>query len=357
MTKVGLAYDLVDLDYLNGRPFDCFAELDSKETIQAVEAALVSGGHEVIHLEANQDFAEKLKSTGPEIVFNIAEGRQGDCRESQVPAICEFYGVPYTGSGVLALSMCLNKAITSRVLSSHGILVPPSQVFYSRDETLLLSDGFPMIVKLLHEGSSMGLSRKSVVMDEGALREQVEFVIGTYRQPALVQKFLTGREFNIGILGNTDPVTLPITEVTFSEPYGIVTFTPDDEMLPMLESRCGEKFMHDLLSQGIPRRSVCPAEIPPELADQIRQTAIKAFKVMDCRDWCRIDFRLGDDGKLYLLELNPIAGIAPGYWMPNSAAVAHLDYVQLINIILNIAWKRIDSNHHYGWAFSNTTGG
>src|SRR5512136_378976 len=109
MAKVALAYDLVDLDCLDDRPFDCFAELDSQETIQAVERALRSGGHDVILLEASHDFAEKLKATRPEIVFNIAEGRQGDCREAQVPAICEFYGIPYTGSGVLALSICLDK--------------------------------------------------------------------------------------------------------------------------------------------------------------------------------------------------------------------------------------------------------
>lgn len=346
MAKVGLAYDLVDLDCLDDHPFDCFAELDCKETIQSVEGALRSRGHDVILLETNQDFAEKLKAARPEIVFNIAEGRGGDAREAQVPAICEFYRIPYTGSGVSALSMCLDKAITNHVLTFHGILVPPFQVFHTRDEGLLLEDEYPYIVKLLHEGSSMGLSRKSVVLDEASLREQADYLINTYHQPALVQKFITGREFNVGILGNGDPITLPITEVKFSDPYDIVTFVPDDEVLAMIERKCGEKYLDDQLKGGIPRQAVCPAKISPEIASWISQTAIKAFKAMGCRDWCRIDFRLGDDGRLYLLELNPIAGIAPGYWLPNSAAVALMDYDELINTILNIAWKRVHSNHH-----------
>jgi len=346
MAKVGLAYDLVDLECLDIQPFDCFAELDCEETIRAVYGALQSGGHEVILLEADRDFSEKLKAARPEIVFNIAEGRQGDCREAQVPAICEYYGIPYTGSGVLALSMCLNKAMTNHILTYHGIAVPPFQVFDHIDEKLLLGYEFPLIVKLLHEGSSMGLSRKSVVEDEGALREQVAFVMQTYRQPVLVQKFITGREFNVGILGNTEPITLPITEVKFQEPYDIVTFVPDDEVIPLLKRKYGDQYVSKQLSQSIPKQVICPAQIPSEVAELINRTAIKAFKALDCRDWCRIDFRLGGDGQLFLLELNPIAGIAPGYWMPNSAAVAHLDYNQFINTILNIAWKRNHSNHH-----------
>ena len=346
MAKVGLAYDLINLESLHELPFDCFAELDSEGTIQAVAHAIKSGGHEVILLEANEDFADKLKASQPEIVFNIAEGMHGDCRESHVPAICEFFGIPYTGSGVLTLSICLNKALTNQVLASNEVLVPPFQVFRSRDDTLRLNQEFPLIVKLLHEGSSMGLSKKSVVRDEEALRDQVEFVISTYHQPVLVQKFIMGREFTVGILGNQNPFTLPITEVTFQDPYGIVTFCPDDEVLPMIKKVHGKQFLSDFKSQVIPKETICPANISPELAKRINQTALKAYKALECRDWCRIDLRLGTDGNLYILELNPIAGIAPGDWLPNSAEVAHLDYDGFINAILDIARERVRGNHH-----------
>jgi hypothetical protein len=119
-------------------PIDSIAELDTEETIQAISNALQSGGHEVILLEADNDFIDKLRASHPEIVFNIAEGLHGDCRESQVPAICEFFGIPYTGSSVLTLSTCLNKARTNEVLSYHDVMVPPFQMFNARDDILQL---------------------------------------------------------------------------------------------------------------------------------------------------------------------------------------------------------------------------
>jgi D-alanine-D-alanine ligase len=345
MAKVGLAYNLIRPDYFRELPLDFIAELDSEEAIQAVADALRSGGHEVVLLEADESFAEKLKASRPEIVFNIAEGLQGDCREAQVPAICELFSIPYTGSGVLTLATCLNKARTNEVLSCHDVRVPPFQVFYSRDDDLRLNTGFPLIVKLLHEGSSMGLSAKSVVKDVLELRNQVEFVINTYHQPVMVQKYIFGREFTVGILGNRDPFILPITELTFEDEYGIVTFCPDEEVFLLIEQVRGEQYLKDFTSQVIPQGSVCPAEISPELAGRIEQTVIKAYQALECRDWCRIDLRLGTDDNLYILELNPIAGIAPGYWLPRSATLVNLDYAAFINKILDIALERVQDNH------------
>jgi D-alanine-D-alanine ligase len=346
MTRVGLAYDLVTLDGLLGKPIDCIAEFDSEETIQAIADALKAGGHEVILLEADEDFTDKLRMSHPEIIFNIAEGRQGDSRESQVPAICEFFGIPYTGSGVLTLSTCLNKARTNEVLLCNNLQVPPYQVFYTPDDVLRLSAEFPLIAKLLHEGSSMGLSEKSVVEDEKAMRNQVDYLIRTYHEPVLVQKFIIGREFNVGVLGNDDPITLPITEIAFQEPFGIVMFYPDEEVFPMVKGLKGKHFMDEFMGQIAPKKCICPAVVSPELANRINQTTLKAYKALDCRDWCRIDLRLGIDDALYVLELNPIAGIAPGYWLPNSAEVASINYTEFINRILDIALERIQNNHH-----------
>ncbi len=345
MTRVGLAYDLIRLEGLNEHPIDYIAEHDSEDSIKAVADALIAGGHEVILLEADENFSEKLRAAHPEIVFNLAEGRQGDSRESHVPAICEFYGIPYTGSGVLTLSSCLNKARTNEVLLCHGLKVPPYQVFTRHDDVLRLGSEFPLIAKLLHEGSSMGLSRKSVVRDEITLREQVDFLIQTYHEPVLVQKFIVGREFNVGVLGNHPPMTLPITEIIFQDPFGIVMFYPDDEVYPMIEGVKGEQFMDDFMNQIIPKQTACPAEVSAVLAGRINQTVLLAYQALDCRDWCRIDLRLGLDDELYVLELNPIAGISPGYWLPNSAEVLNINYVELINRILDIAWERIHPNH------------
>jgi len=345
MARVGLAYDLIRLDNIAGLPLDRVAEFDSEDTIRAMSEALSSHGHEVILLEADEDFPARLKAARPDIVFNVAEGMHGECREAHVPAMCEFFGIPYTGSGVLSLSLCLDKARTNQILASHDVRVPPFQVFHTALDPLRQSDGFPMIVKLLHEGSSMGLSRKSIVEDEAALRAQVEFVISTYHQPAMVQKYVFGREFTVGVLGNDAPWTLPITELVFDDPYGIVTFCPDEDWMPLVARARGENYLQEFTSRVIPKRSFCPAQVGPELAEQVNQTVIDAFKALECRDWCRVDLRLGKDGFLYVLELNPIAGIAPGYWLPSSAAVANLDYPAFINRILDIAWERIHSNH------------
>lgn len=269
----------------------------------------------------------------------------GECRESYVPTICESLGIPYTGSGVETLTTCLNKAHTNDILSANNLPVPPFQVFYSPDDQLELDLSFPLIIKLLHEGSSMGLSRKSVVDNIKALRDRVDVMIDTYHEPALVQQFIMGREFTVGILGNQNPYVLPITEITFQDPYRIVTFNFDDEVVPVIKCLRGEDFWLEFYKNIIPHKSECPAKISAELTERIQQTSIRAFRTLGCLDWCRIDLRLGNDNQLYILELNPIAGIAPGYWLPNAAQVANLDYTAFINGILNIARERIYDDH------------
>ena len=133
----------------------------------------------------------------------------------------------------------------------------------------------------------------------------------------------------------------------FSTPYGIVTYCLDEELVPLIERQLGVEVLKEFTDHEIPYHSVCPADIDPGLADFIRDTAARAFSTLGCRDWCRIDFRLGDDHQLYVLEANPIAGIAPGYWLPNSAQVANLDYPAFINRILDISLDRIQGGNRY----------
>jgi D-alanine-D-alanine ligase len=318
-------------------PLDRIAEYDSEETISALKAALRVGGHDVVSLEADESIVEQLKAVNPQIVFNVAEGMRGESRESHVPAICEMLGLPYTGSGPLTLSVCLNKALAKKILIYHHICTPSFQVFHSPDEVLDSDLRFPLIVKLLHEGSSVGLSDNSVVDDKVALRCQVEYLLQTYHQPVLVEEFIEGREFTIGVLGNEKPKVLPIVEVVFGKPRGIVLFTPDDPVIRLIQRERG----NDVQLPRADHRAVCPAEVCEELAQKIAQTALKAFIALECRDWCRMELRLGPDGKLYVLELNPIAGIDPSYWLPRAAGVAGLSYADLVNEILGYALQRV----------------
>ena len=342
LANVALVYNMIQPNMLRDGPLDRMAEYDSKETISALSAALQAGGHEVILLEADEAIAEKLRSAHPQVVFNIAEGIRGESRESHVPAICEMLGLPYTGSGPLTLALCLDKARAKEILTYHHIPTPPFQIFRSPEEELDSQLRFPLIVKLLHEGSSMGLSDYSVVDDEAALKRQVEHLLQTYHQPAMVEKFIEGREFTVGVLGNENPRVLPIIEIIFSKPRGIVLFAPDDPVKPLIQQERGA----DVQFPKTSHYAVCPADTSEELAHQIEQTALKAFRALGCRDWCRMEMRLGQDGRLYVLELNPIAGIDPSYWLPKAAKVAGLSYEALVNEILDCALERAGLGGH-----------
>lgn len=335
MARVSLVYNLIRPAMLRDGPLDYIAEYDSEDTISALGAALQAGGHEVIPIEADESVVEKLKVVQPHVVFNVAEGIRGESRESHVPAICEMLGLPYTGSGPLTLALCLDKSRAKQVLGYYCIPTPPFQVFRSPEEELDSDLRFPLIVKLLHEGSSMGLSEDSIVDDEVALKRQVGYLLETYHQPAIVEEFIEGREFTVSVLGNGAPRTLPIIELVFDRPRGIVLFVPDDPVMPLVKQERGADVR---FAQH--HRPICPADVSDELAHQIKQTALRAFQALGCRDWCRMEIRLGDDGTLYVLELNPIAGIDPSYWLPRAAQVAGLSYEALVNEILGYALER-----------------
>jgi D-alanine--D-alanine ligase len=333
--RVALVFNLIRPDMLLGRPLDSVAELDTEPTIAALEAALREGGHEVVRMEADADLYPRLRSETPDIVFNIAEGVRGESRESQVPAICEFLGVPYTGSGVLTTALCLDKARTKEVLARYGLATPAYRVI-AQTEAGCVDLCFPLIVKLLHEGSSMGLTPDSVVDDIDGLSRQITRLVATYGQPALVEEFIPGREFTVGVLGNEKLTVLPIAEIVFSHPRGINLFQPDDPLLAMLSDTKDKRALHPGLHEAR-----CPAVLDEGLAQRICETAERAYRALDCRDWCRMEMRLGPDGELYVLELNPIAGIDPSYLLPRAAAAAGWSYSRLINEILDLALARM----------------
>lgn len=340
MTRVGVVYNLIKPDMLKSGPLDRIAEYDSEGTIAALSAALESAGHQVLRLEADEDIIEKLKTARPDLVFNIAEGLRGESRESHLPAICEMLGIPYTGSGVFTTAVCLDKVRTKEILGYRQICTPAYQVFGSSLDPLAAHLKFPLIVKLSHEGSSMGLTTRSVVDDETALRTQVDCLLQTYGEPVLVEEFIAGREFTVGVLGNQAPLVLPITEIVFSNPRGIVRFYPDEDVLPFIaevKEICGAAA--DMSPQQ-ERRSVCPAEIDEALRQRIEKLTLAVFYALGCRDLCRMEMRLGRDGALYILDVNPIAGIDPTYWLPRAAQECGLSYADLVNSILNHAMAR-----------------
>lgn len=337
--KVGLTYNLKRQPSAEeGLPEDFYVEYDDEETVDAIAEALRKGGCKAKKIEADEKAYSKLKRLKSDIVFNIAEGLRGESRESHIPAMLEMLGLPYTGSGPLTLAISLNKALTHQLLSVNGVPSPSFQVFTRADERIDEKLRFPFVVKPLFEGSSKGVRGSSLVRDEKSLRRQVSWVIKTYNQPAIVEEFLPGREFTVGLIGNDNPTVLPIVEILLDKlPSGAS---------PLYSYEA--KWVWDTPEKPFDI-SRCPADIPPKLEKEIRRIAVKTFKVLNCRDICRIDMRLDENGKPRVLEVNPLPGLIPNpdahSCLPEAARAAGYTYDQLICTILWQALKRYDLQH------------
>ena len=311
---------------------DRYAEWEDEETIAGVAAALARAG-EVIRLEASDELPFRLREARPDIVFNMAEGLYGPNRESHVPAICEFWSIPYTGSDPLTLALCLDKGRTKEILSHHGIPTARFTVVGGPEEL----DGFaawPAIVKPLHEGSSMGITRASYCRSRAEVRRAIEGVVARYRQPALVEGYLGGREFTCAILGNGDDArALPIIEINFAA-------LPRDA-LPIYSYEA--KWIWDRPEEPLDIFR-CPADVDAELAAAVERTSLAAYRLLRCRDWARIDLRCDERGVPHVLEVNPLPGIHPDPAMnsclPKAARAAGLDYPEMILSVLRAGAAR-----------------
>jgi D-alanine-D-alanine ligase len=303
-----------------------YAEWDDEVTIAALEAALKEAG-EVTRLEATEDFPLRLRDARPDIVFNVAEGLWGPSREAHVPALCEFWNIPYTGSDPLTLAICLDKGRAKEILAYQGVPTAPFTVVPS-GEPLDGIPPLPVVVKPIHEGSSKGITQASLCRTRAEVGRAVGVVWRRYRQPALVERWLPGREFTCAVLGNgRDTRLLPLVEVDFDAlPRGAA---------PLYSYEA--KWVWDT-----PERPLaifrCPATVSAGLARQIQQTVLAAYRGLRCRDWARIDVRCDARGVPHILEVNPLPGILPDPAMnscfPKAARAAGLDYGAMIRAVL-----------------------
>src|SRR4030067_135885 len=201
--RVALLANLkVNAPKFEGMPEDQWDDLDSEKTINALVNAIRAGGNSCDFLEGDLSLVDSLQKFKPDICFNICEGHFGDAREAQVPALLEMLRIPYTGSRVLTLALALDKPMTKRVLAYHDLPTPPFQTFERVDEPLSSDMDFPLFVKPSREGTGMGVSGQSIVRNEDELREQVAFILKRYKQPALVEGYIEGREVTVGLVGN-----------------------------------------------------------------------------------------------------------------------------------------------------------
>lgn len=302
------------------------AEYDSPTTLQAIREAIASYGHEVIDLEATPDLPLVLATTPVDVVFNIAEGFRGRNRESQVPAMLELLDIPYTGSDPATLSLALDKALAKKVVRAAGVDTPAFQLMATGRERLDKQFArWPLMVKPVAEGSSKGVLTKSVVFNEGELREVVKALVDRYQQPALIEEFIGGREFTVGLLGERRPKVLPPMEIVFTDKNDK---TPVYRFEDKLEAN--ERIKYEV-----------PAKLENSQLERLRTSARQAFMALGCRDVARIDFRMDETGRLYFLECNPLPGLTPGWSdLVLIAAGEGMDYRSLIGEILSGAIRR-----------------
>jgi D-alanine-D-alanine ligase len=334
-----------------GMPPDRWDDLDTEETINAILRALEAGGHRAAFLEGNLTLVEELRKVRPDLCFNICEGHFGDGREAHVPAVLEMLRLPYTGSQVLTLALALDKPMTKRALSYHGLPTPAFQVFERLDEALDPELAFPLFVKPSREGTGMGVSAESIVHGEGQLRTQLRRLFERYDQPVLVERFIEGREVTVGLVGNLrSPVAwrLPQDEDAPRVVRGLHFFPPlevDMALYPEEESGIYTSRMKTELAHEF--HYLCPAPLDEGLVGQLNWLAAAVFRITGSLDVARVDFRLdaGEGDKPYILEINPLPGLNPGYSdLCVEAEAEGWTYEQLINTIVDLAAERYGLN-------------
>jgi D-alanine-D-alanine ligase len=318
--KVGLTFNM------KRAAGDDDAEYDSPETIEGIKKTIESLGHTVVPWEAVPDLVRVMNGTRVDVVFNMAEGLYGRNREAHVPALLEFLGIPFTGSDSATMMLTLDKALTKKIVRFAGVNTPNYKLLRGPGDKLRAGMQFPLMVKPNAEGSSKGIGDDSVVHDMDAMWKKARYINERYRQPALVEEFLPGREFTVGILGNGEDLRiLPIMEVEFldkANPFNTYNYRIKQDWTKYV-------------------RYNIPAQIEAPLKTEIEELCLKTYRHLMCRDVSRIDVRLDAQGKPHLIELNPLPGLSWGYsdlcFIAEAAGMTHAD---LIGAILENALKR-----------------
>ena len=325
-----------------GVPPDAFADFDHIETVNAIRTALETDGHSTVFIQADRDIPYALREVKPDICFNIAEGLGGDAREAQVPALLEMLGIPYTGSRVLANGISLDKTLTKRIWRDRRLPVAPFQEFIIGDEPLRPELKFPLFVKPAREGTGMGVDTNAIVNNEKELRERSLYIINTYLQPALVETFLPGREFTVGVLGRRDAKHYSCHPEWYEKDgfhrFPILELDTSHSATPWVYGL--EEKSRDVGPDDSPGY-FCPANIEHELEKKLKYFAVRAHLLLNALDISRTDIRLDEEGNPRLMEINTLPGLTPNYSdLCLQAKAEGIRYEDLILEILYLAASR-----------------
>jgi D-alanine-D-alanine ligase len=325
---IGLAYDL-RVDYRNlGYDEEDIAEFDSEETISAIDEAIKSLGYETDRIGNSQSLCSRL-SAGErwDLVFNVAEGLSGRCRESHVPAMLEAYRVGYTFSDPLVCAITLDKSFAKRIVRDSGLPTPEFRIIESQEDICDVTLKYPLFAKPIAEGTGKGIDHNSRVESYDQLKNICEYLLKRFAQPVLVEEFLPGREFTAGVLGNAnDAYVLGIMEIE-------IPSRPKDTIYSYVAKEQCEQLVNYLPYRSGP------------LCEQVGQLALKSYRVLQCRDAARVDIRCDGKGAPYFLEVNPLPGLHPTHSdLPMIATQEGMSYEELIGTIIDSALKRLEMN-------------
>jgi len=318
-------------------PADADAEFDKRETIQAIQSAIESEGHTTLFLSGDASLPYTLRETSPDLCFNISEGLGGDGREAQVPALLEMMRVPYTASRVLTSAIALDKTMTKRIWHEVGLPTAVFQEFITGQEPLVQDLLFPMFVKPAREGTGMGMDKGSIVYNEEELRLRVAWVINTYHEPALVEEYLSGREFTIAVMGRPDAALYSRRpELYRKDGFHRFPVLEVDNSLSVTPGVYGHhaKTLHSG-ENGYPG-FICPANIEPALAEYLFDLAIQAHKAIGALDISRVDIRMNAAGQPRLIEINTLPGLTPDF--SDLCVIANGEGLSYTDLILEILY-------------------
>jgi D-alanine-D-alanine ligase len=290
---IGLTYDLKSEYVAAGMPAEDAAEFDSEATIDALETALNRLGHRVDRIGSLKPLLVKLaRGTRWDLVFNIAEGVHGFAREAQVPTVLEAYGIPSTFSDPAVLTLCLHKGFTKAVLKSRHVATTDYAVADTQADIDAIRLPYPLFVKPVAEGTGKGVAANSIVRDAAALSQTCSALIARYKQPVLIEPFLSGREFTVGLIGRgNDAYAAGCMEIVLRE--------------------TAEAQIYSYANKADYLERVDYALASDAMAQEAMQVAVAGWRALGCRDAGRADLRADENGRVQLMEVNPLAGLNP----------------------------------------------
>ena len=319
--KVGITYDLRSWYIDRGYSMDETAEFDKQETVDALENSLKQMGYETEPVGNVFQLIEALaRGSRWDIVFNISEGLYGDGRESVVPAVLDQYRIPYVFSGPLIMGLSLNKHLAKLVVASAGVPVSPGCLITEISDLGKCNLSYPLFVKPVSEGTGKGITEKSLVNSSSELKKMVKWILSEFKQPALVEEYLPGREFTVGIVGYGDnAIAIGGMEVFCANnlPYSV-------EVKENYQNYCKYKPLDD------------------DIIDECKSVALRAWKALEAVDAGRVDLKADRFGKICFIEANPLAGLNPVHSdLPILSRMYGIEYQTLLEMIMKAAIMRI----------------